>query len=245
MLNKELSPYFDVHGTYYSNSDALIDNHVMHQFNLEKDSLNPLLESIQPNYIISSLRGDYKAQYNAHLEIISYVKSVDQCKIYYISSANVFDGKSRFPAYENDHILPESNYGKFKASMERSIRELLPNKYGILRLPMVLGVNSPRVNHLRYCSRHKESFEVFPNLIISITTVYKIAQQIHYLINKDLTGIYHLASTDMIHHDELFSEIAEKLDLQNVVFKNVYNSNEDQYLAILPKKNKLPKCRLF
>jgi dTDP-4-dehydrorhamnose reductase len=241
LLYRELSPYFDVQGTYHSNSDALFENQVMHQFNVETDSITPLLESIQPNYIISSLRGDFKSQYDIHQEIINYVKSVDHSRLYFLSTVNVFDGKSKFPAYEDDPLIPESNYGKFKASVERSIRELSSEKYALLRLPMVLGVNSPRLNHLRYCSVHKESFEVFPNLIISVTTANKIAQQVHYLINKDLTGVYHLSSSDMIHHDELFEEIAEKLNLQNLVFKNVYNSNEDQYLAILPKKNKLPK----
>lgn len=240
-IYKELSPYFDVQGTFHTNKDTLIDNQVMHQYNVEKDSLKPLLESIQPNYIISCLRGDFKSQYNIHQEIISYVSSVENCRLYFISAVNVFDGKTRFPAYENDHLMPESIYGKFKASIERSIRTLPTNKYTLLRLPMVLGVNSPRVNHLRYCFLHKESFEVYPNLIISITTVKKVVQQIHYLINKDLTGIYHLTSNDMIHHDELFNEIAKRLDLQDMIFKNVYNSNEDRYLAILPKKNKLPK----
>jgi len=240
-LYRELSPYFDVHGTYHSNSDELIDNHVMHQFNVETDSLESLLDTIKPNYILSGLRGDFKAQFDIHQEIISYAKTTNRCKLYFLSTVNVFDGKNRFPSYENDQLLPKSDYGKFKTSIERSIRTLSPKKYAILRLPMVLGVNSPRVNHLRYCSLHKESFEVFPNLIISVTTANKIAQQVHYLINKDLTGTYHLASNDMIHHDELFQEIADKLGLQNMVFKKVYSSNEDQYLAILSKKNKLPK----
>jgi dTDP-4-dehydrorhamnose reductase len=240
-IYRELSPYFDVQGTFQSNSITLIENQVMHQFNLETDSIKALLESIQPNYIISSLRGDFKSQFDTHQDIISYLKSVDHSKLYFLSTVNVFDGKRRFPAYEDDHLLPESRYGKYKASVERSIREISPSKYAILRLPMVLGVNSPRVNHLKYCSDHKESFEVFPNMIITITTVNKIAQQIHYIINKNLTGVFHLASSDMIHHDELFNEISNKLNLQNIVFKNVYNSNEDRYLAILPKKNKLPK----
>jgi dTDP-4-dehydrorhamnose reductase len=240
-LYRELSPYFDVQGTYHSNSDAMFDNQVMHQFNVEEDSLLPLLDTIQPNYIISCLRGDFKSQYSIHQEIIGYIKSEDQCKLYFLSTVNVFDGKSSLPSYEYDHLMPESAYGKSKASIERSLKTISPNKYAIIRLPMVLGVNSPRVNHLRYCNLHNESFEVFPNLIISLTTENKIAQQIHFLINKDLTGIYHLASNDMIHHDELFNEIAEKLDLRNMVFKNVYNSNEDKYLAILPKKTKLPK----
>ncbi len=45
----------------------------------------------------------------------------------------------------------------------------------------------------------------------------------------------------MIHHSELFYEITDKLGLNNVIFKKIYSSNKDSYLAILPKQNLLPK----
>ena len=88
---------------------------------------------------------------------------------------------------------------------------------------------------------NKTDFEVYPNLIISVTTANKIAQQVHYIINKNLNGIFHLSSNDMIHHLELFEELSKKLELNHFVFKNIYTSNKDKYLAILAKHNKLPK----
>jgi dTDP-4-dehydrorhamnose reductase len=241
VLYRELSPYFDVYGTYHSNKDTYDENQVMRQFSVEKDPLTPLLSDLQPNHIISCLRGDFRSQYARHQEIIEYVRTVDTCRFYFLSTVNVFDGNKRFPSYENDHPMPESSYGKFKASVEKEVRKLPPRKYTLLRLPMVLGVNSPRLHHLRYCCLHKEPFEVYPNLVISITTANKIAQQVHYMINKRISGIHHLASVDMIHYDELFNEIARKLELHKVVFKKVYHSNDDQYMAILPKKNRLPR----
>ena len=79
------------------------------------------------------------------------------------------------------------------------------------------------------------------NLTISLTTANKIAQQLHYIISKRLDGVYHLASNDMVHHEDLFREISSKFGDKTPIFKSVYRRNEDSYLAILPKKNILPK----
>ena len=240
-LYKELLPYFDVYGTYCSLNENMLENQVLFKFNAETDTISILLNKIKPNYIISSLRGDFKALYKVHQQIYDYVKTRVNCCFLFLSTVNVFDGKFAFPSYENDTLLAESEYGKYKISVERMFYKLPKKKYLILRLPMVLGVNSPRVYQLKQASIHNAVFEVFPNLIISITTVDKIAQQIHYIINKKLKGIYHLATNDVIHHSDLFQELAKRLELKKIIFTQAYTSNEDRYLAILPKVNKLPK----
>jgi dTDP-4-dehydrorhamnose reductase len=240
-IYKELTSYFDVYGTYNTANKALDDNNVMFQFNVEKDNINDTLKKVNPNYIISSLRGPFKDQLRVHQELLNYTLSSVDCKIIYLSTVNVFDGKGKFPSYENDSLLADSQYGKYKVMQEKAIYKLPNSKFAILRLPLVLGVNSPRIIQLKEASKNKTDFEVYPNMIISISTANKIAQQIHYIINKDLSGIYHLSSNDMIHHSELFEEITNKLELKNIVFKNIFKSNKDQYLAILPKYNKLPE----
>ena len=241
VLYKELLPYFDVYGTYRSSNPEFDNNKIMFPFNVEKDDINSILNKVEPNYIISSLRGGFKDQLRIHQDVLNYtLKSVD-CKLIYLSTVNVFDAKGKLPSYENDSLLADSDYGKYKVSQEKTICNLPSSKFTILRLPIVLGVNSPRIIQLKEAAKNKAEFEVYPNLIISATTANKIAQQIHYIINKNLNGIYHLASNDMIHHLELFEDISNKLDLNNVVFKNIYTSNKDKYLAILSKHNKLPK----
>ena len=240
-LYKELLPYFDVYGTYHTSSEVLKNNKVMFQFNVEKNDINEIINKVKPNYIISSLRGPFKDQLRVHQELLNYTLSAVNCKIIYLSTVNVFDGKGNFPSYENDSLLADSEYGKYKVRQEKAINKLPNSKFAILRLPLVLGVNSPRIIQLKEASKNKAEFEVYPNLIISATTANKIAQQVHYIINKNLNGIFHLSSNDMIHHLELFEEISKKLELNNIVFKNIYTSNKDSYLAILAKHNKLPK----
>ncbi len=240
-IYKELLPYFDVYGTYATSSPELEENQVMFSFQIEKDSIADLLNHIQPNFIISCLRGESNLQIKKHKAIIEHVSRTKYCKIIYLSTVNVFDAKEKYPSYENDVLSAKSDYGKMKHTIEKIISKLPKSKYLILRLPIVLGVNSPRIKQLKEASKNKSEFEIYPNLIISVTSAAKLVQQVHYIINKNLSGIFHLASNNIIHHAELFEEITKKLKLQNIIFKQIYFSEHDTYLAILPKYNPLPK----
>lgn len=239
-LYKELHSYFDVHCTYCQQHGAFSENQIFHKFCVEEDSMFLLLNEIKPTVIISAINGEFKSQFETHKEIVNYALLNESCAVLYISSVEVFNGKSSHPSYENDTTFSEKATGKFKISVEKLLLETIPQQTAILRLPIVLGINSPEILHLRQCIRHKAAFEVFPNLVITTTTINKVCQQIHYIINQSLRGIFHLASNDMVHHEDLFREITSKMGDKMPIFKSVFTSNEDKYNAILPKKNKLP-----
>ena len=240
-LYKELLPYFDVYGTFKSPKKEFEENAVMFHFDMNKNTIKLILNEIQPNFIIPTIKGNYKTQFVLYQELLDYVLSTIDCKLLYLSSFRVFDAKGKFPSYEKDLLSSKSLDGKYNIKQEKTIKKLPSSKYVILRLPMILGVNSPKIVQLKEASKYNAEFEIFPNLVISANTINKIAQQIHYVINKNLDGIFHLSSNDMIHHSELFYEITDKLGLKNVIFKKIYTSNKDSYLAILPKQNLLPK----
>ncbi|QAA81034.1 dTDP-4-dehydrorhamnose reductase [Aequorivita sp. H23M31] len=240
-LYKELFPYFDVHGTYCKQEGTFSENKVFHHHCVEKDSMFLLLNKLRPTVIISAIKGDYDRQIEAHCQIVEYALLNQKCRILYISSSEVFDAKWRHPSYETDEPLSESTLGRFKISVEKLLLENIPSQTTIIRLPIVLGINSPAIFHLRQCIRHKATFEVFPNLVITATTINKVCQQIHYIINRSVLGIYHLTSNDMVHHEDLFREITSKIGDNIPIFKSVFTSNEVSYSALLPKKNKMPK----
>ena len=107
---------------------------------------------------------------------------------------------------------------------------------------MVFGVGSPRIQALKNELLLGDPIEVFPHLVMNTTTDAKLRQQIHYIINRKLSGIFHLGSTDLIHHKEFIHELVIMLDLnRKPIYKNVYTSNTDRYLAVLPRDNRLPK----
>jgi dTDP-4-dehydrorhamnose reductase len=239
-IYKELCSYFDTYGTYYSNR-SFSNNKQFFRYDLEEDDIFQILEKVHPDVIISSLRGNFPAQVQAHQHLMEYLMKT-HAKLYFISSANVFDAYSKFPSYEFDKTLSESVYGRLKIKIENMMLRMPKDKTAILRVPMVFGNTSPRVKEIKANLENKEPIEVFPNLIINVTNDDRLTQQIHYLINRDKTGIFHLGSTDLVHHEEFIKEIVQRMGgPHKPIFKRVFTTNEDRYLAALPKDNQLPK----
>jgi dTDP-4-dehydrorhamnose reductase len=106
---------------------------------------------------------------------------------------------------------------------------------------MVFGTNCPRIQEMKQLISEKEAVEIFPNLIMNVTLDKKVTQQIHYIINRNKSGVFHLGSTDLVHHNEFIKELVGNITGSKVPFKQVYTTNEDRYLAVLPKYNTLPK----
>ncbi len=238
-LYRELCNYYDTYGTYFNNS-SFQDNRQFYEYDLQEDDIFDVLEAVRPDYIISALRGDFTAQVQAHIHLMEYV-SKRECKLYFISSANVFDAYSKYPSYENDKTLSESVYGRLKIRIENMMMRMSKKKMGILRVPMVFGNTSPRVRELKSQLTANEPVEVFPNLIINVTNDDRLTQQVHYLINRDKYGIFHLGSMDLVHHEDFIKEVIKRLGNYHPLLKKVYTTNEDRYLAALPKENPLPK----
>lgn len=239
-IYKELCSYFKTFGTYKTSNNQLERNNHFFQYNIEEDDVYEILEIVKPTIIISALRGDFASQFVAHKHIAEYVFS-RKIKFIFLSSANVFDAYSKYPSYEQDKTLSNSIYGHFKIKIENMLLRLPKNLVVILRLPMVFGAQSPRIQKLILSLKEKSPIEIFPNLIMNVTTDSKVTQQIHYIINRNKSGIFHSGSSDLVHHDDFFKEIIKSLSLNNAIYKRVYTTNDDRYLAVLPKYNLLPK----
>ena len=239
-IYKELCNYFKTYGTYFRPRKDLEKNRHFFNYNVEEDDIYEILETTKPDVIISALRGNFHAQTIAHAHIAEY--ALEQgIKIVFLSSANTFDAYSKFPSYELDKTLSHSIYGHFKIKIENMLLRLPKKQVVVLRLPMVFGTNCPRIEEYKQLISDKEAVEIFPNLIMNVTHNKKVTQQIHYIINRNKYGIFHLGSTDLVHHDEFVKEILSNLSEVPVQLKHVYTTNEDRYLAVLPKYNQLPK----
>lgn len=238
-LYKELCSYFDTHGTYFTENPSLEKNQHFHHFDLETENIEILLKNIKPSIIISALHGNFNAQISAHFNLINYVLETNS-RLIFISSSNVFDAFTNFPSYEYDKTLSQSVYGRFKIKIENALLRLPNKNYNILRLPMVFGQDSPRIKDLKNMLYLGEAIEVFPNVVINVTEADHLARQVHYIINRKKSGVFHLGSSDLIHQKDFIEEVCNHLGYSNPLFKNVYDSNNDRFLAVLPKDNLLP-----
>ncbi|KAA1245355.1 sugar nucleotide-binding protein [Aquimarina sp. RZ0] len=239
-LYKELNSYFDTYGTYHTDNSFFEKNQKFFQYDMELEDISILLDNLKPTIIISAIRGNFNAQLDAHQRILAWIKK-NRCKLIFMSSANVFDTFSNYPSYEYDKTLSESVYGRLKIKIENALMRLPAHKYVIARIPMIFGSSTPRIQELKKLYDLKAPIEVFPNVIINATSISKLTQQIHYIINRRRKGIFHLGSTDLIYHLDLIKEICDLLQLEDPIYKQVFDSNNDRYLAVLPKDNMLPK----
>lgn len=239
-IYRELCNFYDTYGTYCSARRSFEDNRKFLRYDMLEDDIHRLLQEVRPHIIISSVRGDFGAQIQAHAHIAEYLGK-NRARLLFLSSANVFDAYSKYPSYEYDKTLSESIYGRLKIRIENMLLRLPPRKMGILRLPMVFGNTSPRIREIKQALSSGEPIEVFPNLVLNVTSDDKLCQQIHYMINRGRHGIYHLGSTDLVHHDDFIREITAHLSEKTPIFKRVYTTNEERYLAVLPRENLLPK----
>lgn len=239
-LYKELCNYFRTFATYCHSDTTFNGNGQFVHYDMEEDDIVYLLEQVRPQVIISAVRGNFAAQIQAHQHLVEYV-SVNPCRLYFLSSANVFDAYRKFPSYEFDKTLSDSIYGRLKIKIENMLLRLPESKMGILRLPMVFGNTSPRIKEITGAIWKNDPIEIFPNLVMNVTNDDKVAQQLHYLINRELCGIFHLGSRDLVHHDDFIQEVVERIGDFSPIYKRVYTTNEERYLAALPKHNLLPK----
>ncbi|WP_289041110.1 sugar nucleotide-binding protein [uncultured Zobellia sp.] len=239
-IYKELCNYFDTYGTYNSARRSFEDNQQFFKYDMEEDDVHEILNKIRPQIVISAVRGNFAAQIMAHQHLVEYLNE-NECRLYFLSSANVFDAYRKYPSYEHDKTLSESVYGRLKIKIENMLLRLPQKKMGILRIPMVFGNSSPRIKDIKKYIWDNAPVEVFPNLVLNVTNDDKLKQQIHYLINRDKTGIFHLGSNDLVHHEDFIKEVVERIGEFTPIYKRVFTTNEERYLAVLPKDNKLPK----
>ena len=118
-LYRELAPYFNTFATYNTAKGYLNNQHFFY-FNNEQGGIEAILKEVKPKLIISALRGEFNAQLETHDLLIQHVNNCD-CRILFLSSANVFDSFEHFPSYEYDKTFSESIFGRFKIKIENQL----------------------------------------------------------------------------------------------------------------------------
>jgi dTDP-4-dehydrorhamnose reductase len=238
-LYKELQSFFQVYGTHTGASELFQKNQAFVRYDCNQDDLQEVLDLTKPDLIIVAHRSNV-AKGVRDLKILTEYCQENSAFLMFLSHVMVFDAVKKFPSYTQDRPQSESQIGRYFMTLERIVQALPSHLYCIVRLSMVLGFNSPLMELIKKSIASKTPIEVFPNLIVSATSINLVVRHMHYLINKKAIGIYHIASQDVMHHSDLIQEICQKLAIQNPLIKNVYHSNDDQYLALLSRGNQWP-----
>ena len=222
---------FEAYPTYYQN--AISDTQGV-LFNMEEPySIYGILETIGPEIIVSCLRGDFNKQLSVHMNLAEYLK-VKGGRLYFFSTANVFDNDLSKPHDEDDVPDTQTEYGQYKIECENKIRETLGDRAYILRIPQVWGKNSMRMNQLLRCLAGNEEIVVYPNLYYNTNTDIMIARQVLHIIKKGLRGIFHLAADDIINYKDFYVKLIKGLGFDTANMRE--DDGDAGYFAIVSKR---------
>jgi dTDP-4-dehydrorhamnose reductase len=234
---KELKPFYDSYATYYSNSKFSSNKRYLY-YSVDQDP-STILENLKPNIIITGLKGNFNSQVIFFEKIISHCEKY-KSKLMFISSSNVFDSFVNYPSFENDKTFSTSVYGRFNVHIENKLLRMDNKNWSINRSAIIFSKKSKRLHELKKDLNNSNSIEIFPNLIININSEEYLSKQLHYIISRNLSGIFHHGSKDLINHEELIKLIISKLNPESCNFKYVYTTNENRYLSLMSKTNKFP-----
>lgn len=230
-----------VYGTYCNKRQEDENDSDMFQFELGNDeNLIQLLERTKPDLIISSLRGEFSLQLHAHEIIADFLSNQPNHRMIYISTANVYDGALEQPHVETDLPKADSEYGKFKIDCEELLLSRLKENLIIIRIPQVWGKNCPRILQLIHDMKEHLPIQTYENLYLNYTTDQQIAEWIHYIIQNDLRGIFHIGSSDICEYHQFQEQLRQALGLLDPVYQ-VEPSEVKLYQAVLPNRREIPE----
>lgn len=237
----EMNKYkrFQQYATYFENSTLLNKDRSFKMDIQDLDDIGSILNTLKPNIIVSCLRGDFNKQLILHIKIAEYLRE-NGGNLYYFSTTNVFDNDLSEPHYEDDSPNSHTDYGQYKIECEKKMIEILHDSACMLRLPQVWGKNSPRMVELLNSLHNNKDVVVYPNLFHNTNTNVMAARQLCHIIDNNLTGIFHLASEDVVNYRDFYNELITGLGFSNARIKEDFE--EKGYFALLSKRsNEFPK----
>ena len=241
---EELSKEHEVYGTYYSNK-IKPEGTMMLKLDIgNEDQLNNILQTVEPDVVVSSLRGDYVYQLEAHRNLAGYL---DQhgIRLFYLSSANVYDAVTDKAHVESDPVGSSSDYGKFKIKCERLLHETMGPLVTILRLPMVFGKESKRILDIKEGLKRGGPLVVYSDFYLNVHANTLLAKQLAYLIDEDAEGIIHLGSHDVVAYKTAMSLLIKELGYEGIPLQFERIQEQPYYMAVITEKSILPVDLMF
>jgi dTDP-4-dehydrorhamnose reductase len=160
------------------------------------------------------------------------------CFLVHYSTDFVFDGSGRRPCHPDDPVNPLSAYGRSKLLGERKLQENAPAQWLILRTAWLYGrggPNFPRTIVER--ARQGQPLKVVNDQIGSPTHTIDLAQATLDLLDRQLTGIWHLTNSGSTSWYDFARAALEEFDLAAASLAPLTTA---EWLAIRPKQAHRP-----
>lgn len=241
-LINEFKDEYDLYGTYSSSVTSLPGDK---QFQVEIkqiDKLKEMIQSINPETVISCLRGEFDQQFKFHRELALELRNSGS-RMYFFSTTNVFDGDYTKSHSETDIPIAESDYGKFKIESENMLKELLGERVKTIRIPAIWGKDSPRWDLIKESIKNNKVIDVYSNLVCNNLLDIDLAKQVRFIVENELKGIFHLGSVDTMTQGQFFEQIISKLTSEKSLLRyHLFQDKVDTfYFKLNSNRHDIPK----
>ena len=136
---------------------------------------------------------------------IAIASNKHMAKLVQLSTADVFDGKSKLPYTEFDQPNPQSIYGRGKLAGENYVREF-SNYHFIVRVSRLYSRENQFVEDILKEAKSGQVV-VSKDLYMSPTSAHELANFLIELINTSSFGTYHTSADGFISMHDFTSEI--------------------------------------
>lgn len=129
------------------------------------------------------------------------------CKLLYVSTDYVFDGRSPRPYRENDAPNPLSVYGRTKLMGEKTVERTCRKRF-IVRTSWLYGLHGKNfVETIRHLAGERERLEVVDDQVGSPTCAIDLCRPLHEIGASEKHGTYHLTNAGQCSWYEFAREI--------------------------------------
>ena len=207
-----------------------------------KDKLIEQIQTINPNYIINTAAmtqvdacENNKTECDIlNVEVVKWLSEI--CKkinahLIHISTDFIFDGKKGWYT-ETDEPNPLSYYGLSKLKSEQVLKKSTIN-YTILRTILVYGKvfdmsRSNIVLWVKESLENKQEITIVDDQYRTPTYVEDLAMACKISIDKNATGVFNIASSELLSIYEIAKQIAEVFNLDDSYIKPISTSTLNQ-----------------
>ena len=188
----------------------------------------------------------YNLNVNGTKNLVSYCAK-SNCKFVYISTDYVFEGRGELPwEPDNKEYSPINYYGFTKLEGEKIVSKLL-NKYFIIRIAWVFGLNGNNFvkTMISLANKGIKELRVVDDQIGTPTYTYDLAQLLADMIQTDKYGYYHATNEGGFISWADFAEEIFKQTNQEVLIKRVSTEEYGISSARRPLNSRLDKKKLI
>ncbi|KOY50506.1 SDR family oxidoreductase [Polaribacter dokdonensis] len=207
-----------------------------------KEQLIKEIKKLQPNYIVNTAamtqvdacENNKSACDTLNVDVVKWLAEI--CKkinahLIHISTDFIFDGKKGWYT-ETDEPNPLSYYGLSKLKSEQVLEKLTIN-YTILRTILVYGKvydmsRSNIVLWVKESLENKKEITIVDDQYRTPTYVKDLALACKISIDKNATGVFNIASSELLSIYEIAKQIADVFNLDDSYIKPISTSTLNQ-----------------